>query len=182
MSTMAPEGTSAFASNRTGTVTTITSDHTSKRANKHSRYSSLLQLRHGQHETISSDDDLSSGCASASSSGLSHRQSRLFQNGLKLLDHRLWSEPRHQLTTGRSPGIPHSQSPGAKRSMSPQASTTSVSSTSQDNTSSGAGSTSSSSTCVPLTKDEFESLPPTIQRKWHYPQKIVKGCSETVQR
>jgi hypothetical protein len=171
MSSLASEGTSAFGSSRTGTVTTITSDHTNKKTNKSNRYS-LLQLRPSHHQPTSnsSEDNISLGNASTGSGSTTHRQSRLFQNGLKFLDHHLRPDSRQQQPSGnRTPASRRSQSPGPKTSTSTltsfHASTASDGSVSRDNISSPAGSLTSSSTYVPMTKDEFESLPPTIQRK-----------------
>ncbi|KAJ3495817.1 hypothetical protein NLG97_g3118 [Lecanicillium saksenae] len=129
-----------FGSRPAGTITTITSDNNHKRVAAKSNRHSLLPFR---HVSSSSEED-----GSHHSGSSSHRHSRRFQHGLKLLD--LTTKTRGHSSNGDVPRRDHVRSQASQGSGS----------------GTDAQSPSGSTASFPaMTKEEFESLPPTIRRK-----------------
>lgn len=133
MATNAGDTFASFTTSHAETITTITSDNynSNKRVPRTNRHS-LLPFR---HVSSSSEED-----------GSSHRHSRRFHQGLKLLD----------LTTKTRSGSNEHVKRDHVRSQASQGSGSGA----------DAQSPSGSTTSFPaMTKEEFETLPPTIRRK-----------------
>lgn len=154
---MADDAFQGFRTAHAGTITTITSDNNHKRTAARSNRHSLLPFRHVS--SSSSEDGSHHSAASATSGGAAtynHRQSRRFHHGLKLLDR-----------TGKTRGGEATKGDHVRSQPS------GGSGSGTDAAQSPSGSTAS---FPAMTKEEFEALPPTIQRK------VSLGTSETAVR